>query len=206
MAIQFRNASSASTFAYGVTVSKPADVVDGDLLLLHVFAAAHNAPSGWELLESSGNLGVYYRIADDEPASYTIGSSNFDFIGAGILAFYSDNDAEIVVDDSAIQSNSSGTYTFPAVTAVTDGGVACFMSRGGSLSFSPASGFTEHYDSNGPPARYAMSKVDVSGGSTGTITATSGGGTDSVNVTASVAFSDGGAADTFIPRSRIVTC
>lgn len=74
----FVGAANADAVNTSITVDKPAGVVNGDLLFLHIYVAelgyTPTPPAGWTLLQSFA-LGttyfLYWKLANDEGANYT---------------------------------------------------------------------------------------------------------------------------------------
>lgn len=106
MAIALRGTPQSGINGAGnsVSVSVPAGVVNGDLLMAAISGfgsvgatpSAPTTPSGWTKIGeastsgSNGNIntGWYYRIASSEPANYTLANSGGDtYIDADIIAF-----------------------------------------------------------------------------------------------------------------------
>ena len=182
MAIQYRAVTApVETAATTVTVSKPAGVADGDLLIFYANntnqggASQILPPTGWTLIPGSevggvGGIALWYKIANSEPASYTTQAVNISSIlSCGILAVYSDTGAAIKVDAVAKQVNSasSTTHTWPSVTASAAGLLACFATMGGGSASSPDSSMTERWDA-GTTKRAYLQTQSVSAGATGT--------------------------------------
>lgn len=116
MAITFRSASSSST----ATITKPAGVVDGDVLIaytVNLTGAAITTPAGWVNISSqvSGvdlRLQCDRRVAAGEPANYT-------FTGAaqGIIAAYIGVDNTTPVDVSSLDGGGgAGNPTAASLT------------------------------------------------------------------------------------------
>ena len=110
-----------------VTVNVPADVVDGDLLILithHDRTSTPSDPSGWTLQTNttvtldgtSKAVGLFTRIASSEPASYGIVFSNQNEKVALIAAYRYATDTSI---DTTLQTITSTTDTTHTATSVT---------------------------------------------------------------------------------------
>jgi hypothetical protein len=155
--IAFRGASNArslgTTSPATATVTAPAGVADGDLLLAFVSHVSNHSsdpdtgnpavPAGWakighiQLSQLAGNTHqteVYYKIASAEPASY-----NFTVTGSGTVsiaatvAAYSGINQSSPIGSWAGQNYSSGspTYSTGSLLTTTDGGwvVSALLSR-----------------------------------------------------------------------------
>lgn len=156
-----------------VSVNVPAGVVNGDLLIAHIngYSAAAGGtpsspttPSGWTAIAAfastnSGTnnntaLGVFYRYANNEPASYTLANSGgTTYIDAAIAA-YSGVDPTTpfnLTSVSAAFNATSGNSADPG-TPTRDGCWALlFASSFDSISTTPAS-FTTDANWDGVPA------------------------------------------------------
>lgn len=130
MTIALRGSQNAAS-AVGVTsltCNVPTGVVDGDLLIWIIQNNTVNTastPAGWTLLRTqtgvSQHLGIFYRVAASEPASYTHAALTSGKWAMTILAF-SGVDAATPFDVTT-PAFSSGTtaLSFPAITPVTAG-------------------------------------------------------------------------------------
>lgn len=186
MTVQVRGASTVTVLGgTSLSVSKPTGVAAGDLLFLAVgvTSGAINLPfqDGWQLLQEGSvngdkNLAVWYKLAGaSEPSSYTVAGGSTGVTGAAILALYSDINAELGIEDAAWANNGSSTSrTFPSVTLASAAGLmCCFGHFASTFTSTPASGFTEHWDTTVSASKfYAMSKAFGSAGATGTASAT----------------------------------
>jgi hypothetical protein len=125
----FRSASSASLTKAGgsiLTISAPAGVQPGDLLLAHIRyrGATPNltVPAGWTLIGTipgdQANHSVYYKIAGSgEPASYQFNqNTNAGRMAGGIGAYAGVNTTNPIV---AWAASASGTSTLVAPDAVS---------------------------------------------------------------------------------------
>ena len=116
MAIAFRSSSSAFAQATSVVVTKPAGVVNGDVLVAVALSdgAAVTPPAGWSGITGGGALNMYYKTAASEPANYTWTTSANNIISAIISAY---SGATGVVDKSNV--TGSGSSTTPTAVAIT---------------------------------------------------------------------------------------
>jgi len=175
---------SQSTVTNGTTVSKPAGVVAGDLLLATLEVdedpAPVSGPAGWTLLldtvaaqgtGSAYHAQVWYRVAGaSEPSSYTWTVSGSPWVDVGVLAYSNVNQASPI-------DVSSGRYVgvtaSPSTDAVTTTGtnemlVALFINYN-SGTWTAGSGMTQRYNFDSNEAQDAL---QASAGSTGARTAT----------------------------------
>jgi hypothetical protein len=134
VAISFRSAAVASNGAAPVliTVSKPAGVVDGDVLVASVVISGDKTivagPSGWSLLDSqvtgsaTGDCrhAVYYRVASSEGSSYVWDFSGGADCAAAILAYIGASSSPVDVSASRLMTGSTTDHTAPSVTTSSD--------------------------------------------------------------------------------------
>ena len=184
---------SASTFTSGdtnvtdIVLSKPAGVVEGDLMIM-AFVGDNNAgsvstvPSGWTLVgtDNSASNPAYacYRktAGASEPSTYTWTVSTGRKIVAAIVAY--DGGTYDTTGDWAAVSKTT-TPTAPSATAANDDSVQIYIAvtkNGNQPTSTPPSGFTERLDFyNTETARCMMTVADkegVSSGATGTVACT----------------------------------
>lgn len=140
-----------ATLVSSITVNVPSHV-DGDLLVL--LASARNAwspPAGWTEVAnysdatSAQSSRVYVRVANSEPASYTISSSNL----AGQWIMLSVRGASATpadVDGASDATLTVAQVTVPALSVAADGSLVVYVAtvRTTSASFST------------PPAEYTL--------------------------------------------------
>ena len=147
----FRAAASAGTSAAGTSlaVNVPAGVVDGDMM---VFGIAIRGGTGVTLLaladwtplaltptsqSTNVQMGVWWRIASSEPASYTATWTGTFNAAAGIYAASKCSS----VNTSAAQANAaSASVTAPSITAPVGGSLLLFiggMSAGATFTAPP---------------------------------------------------------------------
>jgi type II secretory pathway pseudopilin PulG len=136
-----RNASYATSTGSSVTITAPAGMSAGDLLLadLSFQGACMTTPSGWTLIrcDTNGNnatSAVFYRFATS--ADVSAGSFSFTTGGSsgtvgGIIA-YTGSDPANPIDTSAVATGSSSTATTPSLNPNTSNArlVAFFAARG----------------------------------------------------------------------------
>lgn len=157
-------AGSTSTATY--TVSAPAGVANGDLLVaVHTcdesgVAANLTAPTGWTLFftqaafqGSVGVLKVWWKVAASEPASYVFGVGSNGSATDGqcaIVAFTTGTyNSSTPLANSAVGGSATATTSMaaPSVTGVVDAQLLCaYVNNGGSVTFAPPSGMTERAD------------------------------------------------------------
>lgn len=186
MAIQFRSASTPVNDATTpATITKPAGVVSGDMLLLHVginLDETPTPPSGFTLIVGTTQTGLYNirtyaKIAGgSEPATYDVPFTGGGTCGLGMVAWYSDNAHTLAVDVAASQNNTGTTREWPTVTAAQAGeALTCFGTVGVNAASTPDAAMTERYDAESAVRMYCMTQVLVAAGATGTRTATTAG-------------------------------
>jgi hypothetical protein len=206
MALQFRATDSIDTtstgFATTLTVNKPTGTVDGDFMLLQMSSATPSTltpPAGWTLIDTasltgegaSGNkMSVYWKIAASEGASYVCDfGAIFQSGSLGVITWYSDIAADIVVDIYANSLNASATtsHVAPDVTTTrANSALHSFYSVSGTAAGTPHSGMDERWDKSGAAAAYLMTAIVAAIGATGTRTMT-GANTTSGAITVAIA-------------------
>lgn len=119
------NTGAAGASSHVVTV--PTGNVDGNLLLAAITvgsATVPTTPTGWTIWQTGSTtahaLGVYYRVAAAEPASYTFTTASSRVCIS--MATLSGVDTT-TPKDVAVPAVGTGTttYAFPAITPVTAG-------------------------------------------------------------------------------------
>jgi hypothetical protein len=122
MAITF----PASSHAVSATVTAPAGIADGDVLIaaaLGVSASAIATPAGWTQVAqpnlSTSRLGVFSRVVTDaagEPESYTFTG----WAAVGITRCVG-VDPDAVLDSLVTTNSATNDAVIPGVTTATDG-------------------------------------------------------------------------------------
>ena len=128
--------ATAVTAKSGITLSKPAGVVDGDVLIATINADANptmaTVPSGWRAVtgplsvSTSARIFSYYRVvasASAEPPQYAFKLSAAKAWNAGVTAFHGVN-RTTPFDTAAttkVVTSSTTAITVPSVTTVTPG-------------------------------------------------------------------------------------
>lgn len=181
MAIGYQSAASSSSgWGGSITVNKPSDVAEGDVMVARVYVAGASAtvtpPSGWTLVTSkaevSNALYLYYKVAGgSEGASYQWSLSESAAIAGGIARFTGvDTDTP---SDCSATSNSSGwgnAPNAPAVTTATDGAMLVWgCGNSGNQAITPPSGFDEPYETSSPRLNESYDE-QATAGSSGTKT------------------------------------
>lgn len=227
MAATFRSAATAANGAAPalMTISKPAGVVDGDVMVASVVISADKTilagPGGWTLLDSkvtgsaTGDCrhAVYYRVAASEGATYV-----WDFSGgadcAGVIVAYTGTSATpIDAYTSQLMAGSTTTHTAPSVTPSSDTPV--IMAYGvnpfynGDTTFTTPSGLTVRAEADpgsGTTNRAVLKVFDVAAtGATPTGTKASTLNNSAKGVAFSIAIKPSGAvAQTIVVDSRAV--
>ena len=180
-----------------ISVGKPAGVVDGDMMLMGIYANLNvnpSPPAGWTLVdqETNGtfNISVYKKIASGEGANYTVTQASTESYAAGIVAFYSTTPLTLFIDASADLANASSTdRTAPGVTTTkASAGLACFLNLASNFSSTPPGDMAEQWDAlTGSNRCYGMTRILSSAGATGDKVATGASASTSRAVTVAVA-------------------
>lgn len=131
MAVTFVAANTGTTVAYAssISVTKPTNT-NGDLIIAIVGGKMSGAPSGWTMLETSGNgtggsldqCNVFYKFASSEgTGSYTFTLSSSQLGCAAVLAYRGvDNVNPIDTTNKSIGTASGTNYTPSSITATAD--------------------------------------------------------------------------------------
>jgi len=191
-AVAFEGYASATTNSTSVTCNVPTEAVDGHFLLAIVSANAWlvesdvTPPTGWTLIASNlyhpgaqARVAAYYRIADNEPASYSwTNALNMRVVatisawsgvdGSSPVAAYSNT--AYTTDDTTVQS-ASVTTTAANQTVIN----AAVVFNSGAVTFTPPTNFSEHYEAGDTTSRQWVeisSYEYASAGPTGTIDVT----------------------------------
>jgi len=171
-----------------LTLNVPAGVQDGDLLIAAVFGGGGNvgdwAQTSWTwAIEQTNapNLGVSYRTASSEPASYSFTTTTARRLGGMIIAFRG-------ASWDVAGTLATATYTASAIT-VSEANSILIGAWGvddSNVTWTAPSGMTEISKyAGGNRANFAAYREDVNSGSTGTRTASA----DSTNARSCVLFS-----------------
>ncbi len=187
------SSSNTANAATSISLAKPAGTTAGDVLVAtasHQVGANRNmtAPAGWTAVPNTnvadGNnarIHAWYKVATAlEPLSYSFpltGGSGQDISG-GIIAIEG-ADAAAPINASAGQANSSQSknVTAPSVTTTIDNALIMFGGTcSAAVSYSPPSGFTEHWDRSSSGTYKVSTEVATKGqgvaGATGPVIAT----------------------------------
>lgn len=194
MAIAFRNAEAISSESHSVTITKPTDTAENDILVAVIIAQTDagasptiTAPAGWTAIdtykiETLRTWGLYWKRAGGaEGANYTWTQPN---VGAeytsGAIASYSGcitsgtpydqySNTDYVTSDLYMRGGSI-TPTVSTSMAVWLG-----ASRTGLNTGTAVAGWTERVDYRSSHQLYVMDKALSSGDATGNIDVTFGG-------------------------------
>lgn len=165
-------AASSST-----TINKPTNVIDGDIMLLVIFAnsGAINTPSGWTVADNArGDRAVYYKVASSEGANYTISLSSGTSI-VGLIVAYRGASFDVT---GAFNASSANPSVATAVTVTNNNSIVLDFAAGGA-SF-PLTTTTAGYRLLGAsatgPGVGVFYKTGVAAGSSGTVSIVPGGG------------------------------
>lgn len=165
MAITFVSVSTAVTPSAeqtSITVTKPANLVAGDIMLAYVQVAkdqAVTAPSGWTLIRQLTSSDpsnpfrslVYYKVAgSSEPAGYTWSWATACAAMAAILAYRGvDAAAPIHTEAGLVDTVNDYSVTAPSITTTVNGCMIVYFfggGPGGSNSWTLPSPITERFD------------------------------------------------------------
>jgi hypothetical protein len=181
------------TSSTSLVIPKPAGVADGDLLVAVIMNDTNTStpPAGWSTLRASsagagsaGNVGVFYKIAASEGASFAFAHSLDS--ASGIVIAYRGVDQSTPIGDlaSAADMASNLSFTAPTTTPTRDGMAvaAVMMSYSANPSFSAVdNGFTlrhtGHLDAavsdDGTTSMGSAEKAAVAGAAVGSTVLTS---------------------------------
>lgn len=141
-----------------ITVSKPAGVVEGDVMVAIVThkrnSTSFTAPTGWVRLDkiasSSLSLGVvafYKAVAASEPASYTFRYRSKSAVGSVAIVAYRGVNPTAPIAASVTQTNSSSSTSIPtgsvSVTTTNSMAVGVYVLSSGVTSFTSPAGTSE---------------------------------------------------------------
>lgn len=134
-ALVVRSSSSGSISTGALTLAKPSGTVDGDLLVMTASADLSDAETltytvaaGWTQLlantrsdatSAGNNLQVWYKIANSEPANYTITPDHSNLIAGSILRIDGHNTIS-PIDVSNVTASLTGEASAPAVTTTVN--------------------------------------------------------------------------------------
>lgn len=160
-----------------LTLNVPAGVQNGDLLIAVVFGGGGNvgdwAQTSWTWAveqTSAPNLGVSYRTASSEPASYSFTTTTARRLGGMIMAFRG-------ASWDVAGTIATNTYTASAITVSQANSIliGAWGVNDNNLTWTAPSGMTEVSKYEGSnSANFAAYREDVNSGSTGTRTASTG--------------------------------
>jgi len=180
-----RASSTSSAVADGlITISRPAGVVAGDVMLAALGSAGTPdlativPPSGWTLLDaasSSITQAVYlHRATASEPADYTWTYPTPGVVG-GIVAYSGVHPKFPVNAHASLVNPNQNLVSAPSVTTTTTNTrLVGFFALGSPGSWTPPSGTVEHWDiRDGSMSQASASEPLTEAGSTGTRSATS---------------------------------
>lgn len=158
--VGFRAASSANTgsgTATSVTVTKPAGVVAGDVMIAAVTLGSTTptitAPTGWTLVRTQVNgtairTSVYSKVAGAaEPVSYVFSFSAASRAAAAVSAYTGvDTTAPVAVNTGGTNASATAQVAPTATTTSTNQQVIRVWGAKASVTFTPPAGITERAD------------------------------------------------------------
>jgi len=191
MAITFINAeTAASAAAVSITVNKPTNTAEGDLMVAHIFIEntsdlINSVPDGWtNIINASAGARaireyVYWKIAGaSEPSSYQWGMSSSHEIIGQIATFRGVDQTSPIGNKNTSTSTASGQPTAPGINIQTANNWAVFLAGNAyGTTYTPPSGYDERADtqtgtSNSNISATVATKEYTAAGATGDIAAT----------------------------------
>lgn len=178
--------TSGSVSSGSLTLNKPSGTANGDLLIMTASADLSSAenltytvPLGWTQLlantrsdasSAGNNLQVWYKIANNEPASYIITPDHSNLTGGSIMRI-DGHDPNNPIDVSNFTASATGEASAPSVTTTVDNALVLRLAtwdQSKSLNAAP-SGHTQayHVDVSGHD-NWGGYKTQATAGSTGT--------------------------------------
>ncbi len=196
IALRSKSSTSASAGPTTITITKPAGVASGDVLIAGLSFETGSSdtitvPSGWTLVRRVNNttsegLAVYRKVAGGaEGASYAWTFSSSRSVSGGILAFTGvDNTTPIDVENGQTTASST-THATPTITTTqANDMLVAFFAIPQAATWTPPTGMTEQFDvpENSRGNSLEGDTVSQAGaGATGTKTATAS--TNDIGVT-----------------------
>ena len=184
--------AGSTTAASAVSVSRPAAVATGDVLIAHInvnnAADVVTAPAGWApvvdplSVNARATLLAYYKVvsnAANEPASYTWQLSVAETWNAGITAYRGVDTATPFDTAAATASNdvtAAASLTVPGVSTSTNGAivVGAVGLNNAVTAVNPPTGWTESWESTGAQVAELAHRARPTAGPTGDATWTFG--------------------------------
>ncbi len=197
-----------------VTLTKPAGVVSGDVLIaaMNNIGAARSVtstPTGWTLIKEelvttapAVGLWVFKKVAGgSEPASYGF-TFNYDFNGSAGIVAYSGGDDVSIVGNVTTTAGGSSPYSVVAPSVTTPDNDSLLVWVGtlnvptptAAATFTPPTGYTERFEQSTSYNNAALSMADkaqavagASGSATGSAANTSGGTSNALGLLVAIA-------------------
>lgn len=148
----YEGTQKASNGSGGSSLEIPVPVApDGSLLFMHVSVrggVSVTGPDGWTPLRNVQNgtsvrLATFYRIANAEPASYTVALGGSQQAVGAISAWSGPTVLDV---NGGTATGSSNTPAATSVTVTGDGLLIAAYAMGAGAVFSPPAGMTERYE------------------------------------------------------------
>jgi hypothetical protein len=186
VAITFRSADSNSGNVTTLTVTKPAGVIDGDIMVAAIGidggsgVSITTPPAGWTLARRTDNgtaigLAVYYKVAASEGASYDWVFDTKAKHSGGICAYY-DNDAAPFDQENGQATASSTDHAAPTITpTVSNTMLVASYVIGALQTWTADAAMTERVDESSASTGLMMSDELWVSGATGTRTGVASG-------------------------------
>lgn len=163
---------TSSSNSTSLTLNVPSGVQNGDLLIATVFGGGGNVndwiQTSWtwavEQVNNNPNLGIAYRTASSEPASYSFTTTTGRRLGGMIMAFR--GAAWDVTGTLATDTYTASSITVSEANSIL---IGVWGVNANSLTWTAPSGMTEvsKYEGANTP-NFAAYREDVNAGSTGT--------------------------------------
>jgi len=155
--VSYSTATDPGGGDWTITVDKPTDVQDGDVLIGHVAqnegGGTMTGPSGWtQIYQYNGlneDVGAWYKVITDaagEPSSYTWTNPSQYELSLGAITNWRGVDNTNPINANGGQSGNSNTPTAPSITTDTDNCQILAQNMATGETHTPPSGMTERYD------------------------------------------------------------
>lgn len=185
-----------SNVTSSISLTMPADIVAGDMLLAHMTLLADRTittPAGWTLeatVATTGAMRVYSKVADGTEAGQTLTisfSGGSTTVSLAVSAWWSPEGYTLQIGQVATASASaSATITFPSVTSTADGSALVMLtSKASTVQYLVDNGLDmwKRYDFGASSIRTSLfSEYLLAVGATGTRTAAPTSGTTSADM------------------------
>ncbi len=205
-----RSSSSGSVSTGALSLAKPSGTVNGDLLIMTASAdlsasenLTYTIPSGWtqllantrsDVASAGNNLQAWYKIANNEPATYAITPDHSNLIGGSITRI-DGNDPNTPINASNVTASLTGEASAPAVTTTVNNDLvfrAATWDQSKTLVTAPASHTRAYYVHVSGHDNWGGYKTQATAGSTGVAQWDLSGASPYVGLTVAIAPSGSG--------------